>query len=185
MGMSSFVPHILYENNDQLYIGYSHEIDVRNLYNEVNALTVQGHVASMYLKCRSFEDFPLAFTEMMESIRYELVLPNHHTSHHRNLIFTSVAELTGQKIVVDRIDLRRDFLKLWSTEITMFMNLTESFITIICNDNEQKFLAPGEAIQLIDGCQPLSLVQKDRGMNYILKLAGNSTYGIPTLSKSK
>lgn len=182
--MSSFVPHILYENNDQLYIGYSHEIDVRSIYNEINALTVQGHVASMYLKCRSFEDFPLAFTELIESIHNELVLPSHHRNHNKNLIFNSVAELTGQKIVVDRIDLRRDFLKLWSTEITMFMNLTEHFITIVCNDNEQKFLAPGEAIQLLDGCHPISLVQNKR-KSVVLNMHGTPMYSKPTLSKSK
>lgn len=183
--MSSFVPHILYENNNQLYIGYSHEIDVRSIYNEANGLTVQGHVCNMYLKCRSFEDFPLAFTELIKSIHNELILPSQHRNHNKNLIFTSVAELTGQKRVVDRIDLRKDFLKLWSTEFTMFMNVTEHFITIICNDGEQKFLSPGECIQLIDGCKPVSLVYKDRQTAGILRMHGSVTYGIPTLSRSK
>lgn len=159
--MSSFIPHILYENNDQLYIAYSHEIDVKSLYNEVNALTVQGHIANMYLKCKSFEDFPLAFTEFMETINTELVVPFSFRETHRNLIFTSLAELTGQKKVVDYIDLRKDYLKLWSTEFITFMNLTDRVITITCFNGEPKFLAPRESIQLMNGVKPTTLTRKE------------------------
>ena len=160
MGMTTFVPHILYENNNQLYIGYSEEIDVRSLYNTVNGLTVQQHIASMYLKCRSFEDFPLAFTELMESIRNELIIPQHHKEHHRNLIFMSVAELTGEKKVINRIDLRKDFLKLWSTQFITFMNLTDYIVSITDNEGVARFLSPNEAIQLKEGCKSLTLLSR-------------------------
>jgi hypothetical protein len=160
--IKSCTVHIVYKNNSKLYLGYGEEMDFRidfQLTNddETSVLSaVKIAVYELYKKCKTFEDFPLAYMEFNKNVMHLQWIMKFGA--HRELTFKPLHEVIGVKPGVDMIDLAKDYKQYWNSDYMFFINLTNETLVMYSRDDERMSLASCHACMFTDGCDPVLLL---------------------------
>lgn len=145
--MSTFTPHIIYDNDGELFIGYTHPFDSHDL-GFIPKRSNNPHIIAIKLlnTCRTFEDFHDAMLKLSKRVR---------SIHHLQLFFRSLADTLKVKSPVTEIDFGKNYLKTWNSDIVIIKNDSYRSIRLITKDTrielelkhgEIAFLRKGEQI---------------------------------------
>lgn len=149
MVMTSFTTHIIYEQNKELYLGYTKKVIVESLPEE--------DIKQMFLKSTTYEKYPLAFKELYDSICPEGKQKNDAKD---KIFFKPLAFVLEKKSPVLLIDFGESFDRFWESDYQCFKNLTQRVFPFVEKESRRVVnVQPWDLAIFKRGTHELSWVQ--------------------------
>lgn len=146
--MTEITPHIIYDNDGELFMGYTSPLFCNTLHQKsskslTGSTTVE--IVKALQRCRTFEDFPMSMRDLILNSSNLHMGDDSETLKLENLFFRSLADILNQKSPVKKINLNKEYNKFWHSDYIFIYNLSNKHISVY-DGNSITVLAPAKMI---------------------------------------